>query len=92
MPRNMPRSFLFVPANRPDRLEKAARSVTHQIIVDLEEAVAPEDKEGGADPCRPVGGAGDSNRTHQWGRNSLVRRGYGDGMSQWGHHAHGAQS
>jgi citrate lyase subunit beta/citryl-CoA lyase len=39
------RSFLFVPANRPDRFEKAARSGAHQVIVDLEDAVAPEDKE-----------------------------------------------
>jgi citrate lyase subunit beta/citryl-CoA lyase len=39
------RSFLFVPANRPDRFEKAVRSGAHRVIVDLEDAVAPEDKE-----------------------------------------------
>jgi citrate lyase subunit beta / citryl-CoA lyase len=39
------RSFLFVPASRPDRFEKAVRSGAHQIIVDLEDAVASEDKE-----------------------------------------------
>ncbi len=38
------RSFLFVPGNRPDRFEKAQRSGAHQIIIDLEDAVAPADK------------------------------------------------
>ena len=42
---NLPRSFLFVPANRPDRFEKAASSGAHRVIVDLEDAVAPEDKD-----------------------------------------------
>jgi citrate lyase subunit beta/citryl-CoA lyase len=41
----LPRSFLFVPANRPDRFEKAARSGAHRVIIDLEDAVAPEDKD-----------------------------------------------
>src|SRR5450756_1867649 len=45
MPRSLPRSFLFVPANRPDRFEKAARSGAHRVIVDLEDAVAPDDKD-----------------------------------------------
>lgn len=39
------RSFLFVPANRPDRFDKAASSGAHQVILDLEDAVAPADKE-----------------------------------------------
>jgi len=45
MPPSLPRSFLFVPANRPDRFEKAARSGAHRVIIDLEDAVAPEDKD-----------------------------------------------
>ena len=38
------RSFLFVPGNRLDRLPKALASGAHAIIVDLEDAVAPEHK------------------------------------------------
>ncbi|EJN07269.1 citrate lyase beta subunit [Bradyrhizobium sp. YR681] len=38
------RSFLFVPANRPERFDKAVASGAHQIILDLEDAVAPADK------------------------------------------------
>jgi citrate lyase subunit beta / citryl-CoA lyase len=39
------RSFLFVPGNRPDRFDKARRSGAHRIILDLEDAVAPEEKD-----------------------------------------------
>lgn len=45
MATTLPRSFLFVPANRPDRFEKASRSGAHRVIIDLEDAVAPEDKD-----------------------------------------------
>jgi citrate lyase subunit beta/citryl-CoA lyase len=38
------RSFLFVPADRLERLPKALASGAHAVIVDLEDAVAPEDK------------------------------------------------
>ena len=38
------RSFLFVPGHRPERFDKAAASGAHDIILDLEDAVAPEDK------------------------------------------------
>lgn len=38
------RSFLFVPADRLDRLPKALASGAHAVIVDLEDAVAPEHK------------------------------------------------
>jgi len=38
------RSWLFVPATRPDRFAKAAASGADRVIVDLEDAVAPEDK------------------------------------------------
>lgn len=40
-----PRSYLFVPACRPERFGKAASSGAQQIIIDLEDAVGPEDKE-----------------------------------------------
>ncbi|MFJ5700005.1 HpcH/HpaI aldolase/citrate lyase family protein [Arthrobacter sp. NPDC093139] len=38
------RSWLFVPATRPDRFPKAAESGTDIVILDLGDAVAPEDK------------------------------------------------
>lgn len=37
---------LFVPANRPERFAKAAASGADAIILDLEDAVAPSDKDG----------------------------------------------
>jgi citrate lyase subunit beta/citryl-CoA lyase len=36
------RSLLFVPASRPDRFDSAARSGADLIVIDLEDAVAPE--------------------------------------------------
>jgi len=38
------RSFLFVPANRPERFEKALSSGADAVILDLEDSVPPEDK------------------------------------------------
>lgn len=40
----LPRSALFVPANRPERIPKALDSGADIVIVDLEDAVAPEAK------------------------------------------------
>lgn len=39
-----PRSYLFVPGNRPERFGKALASGADAVIVDLEDAVAPGDK------------------------------------------------
>ncbi|QYX76594.1 HpcH/HpaI aldolase/citrate lyase family protein [Streptomyces akebiae] len=39
------RSWLFVPGHRPDRFAKAAASGADLVIIDLEDAVAAEDKE-----------------------------------------------
>ena len=39
-----PRSYLFVPGNRPDRFAKACASAADAVIVDLEDAVPPDDK------------------------------------------------
>jgi citrate lyase subunit beta/citryl-CoA lyase len=44
MPTNH-RSFLFVPGNRPERFDTAYRSGADVVIIDLEDAVSPEDKE-----------------------------------------------
>jgi citrate lyase subunit beta/citryl-CoA lyase len=38
------RSFLYVPATRPDRFAKAVDAGADAVIVDLEDAVAPQDK------------------------------------------------
>ncbi len=40
------RSWLFTPATRPDRFEKAATSGADVSIIDLEDSVAPTDKAG----------------------------------------------
>ncbi|MEO5696850.1 MAG: CoA ester lyase [Burkholderiaceae bacterium] len=39
------RSYLFVPANRPERFDKALASGADAVIVDLEDAVAPDHKD-----------------------------------------------
>ena len=39
-----PRSYLFVPANRPERFDKALASAADAVIVDLEDAVPPDQK------------------------------------------------
>src|SRR4051794_26115690 len=39
------RSWLFTPATRPDRIAKAAVSGADVVIIDLEDAVAPADKD-----------------------------------------------
>lgn len=41
----VPRSYLFVPANRPDRFGKAFDAGADAVILDLEDAVAPDQKE-----------------------------------------------
>jgi citrate lyase subunit beta/citryl-CoA lyase len=40
-----PLTWLYVPADRPDRVEKAIDSRAHAVIVDLEDGVAPSAKE-----------------------------------------------
>ncbi len=55
------RSWLFVPGNRPERFEKALASGADAVILDLEDAVAPADKDAAREavaawlsPDRPV--------------------------------------
>ena len=40
------RAWLFVPANRPERYAKALACGADAVIVDLEDAVAPDQKDG----------------------------------------------
>lgn len=49
MPPPLPRSYLFVPADRPERYAKARASGAGAVIVDLEDAVAPAAKKGARD-------------------------------------------
>ena len=55
------RSYLFVPGDRPERFDKAWASVADEIILDLEDAVTPENKArardavaGWLDGARPI--------------------------------------
>jgi citrate lyase subunit beta/citryl-CoA lyase len=43
---------LFVPANRPDRFEKAANSGADAIVIDLEDAVPPDSKDAARENLR----------------------------------------
>lgn len=61
VPLPLPRSYLFVPGDRPARFDKAVAAGADAVIVDLEDAVAPGDKEaarahllGWLDAVRPV--------------------------------------
>lgn len=38
-------TWLFVPGSRPDRFDRAARSTADEVILDLEDAVAPQAKD-----------------------------------------------
>ncbi|MGF6527898.1 HpcH/HpaI aldolase/citrate lyase family protein [Variovorax sp. PvP013] len=42
---HLPRSYLFVLGDRPERFDKAVASGAHRIILDLEDAVAPTSKD-----------------------------------------------
>ncbi len=61
MHRTNPRSYLFVPANRPERFDRACASGADAVIVDLEDAVPPAEKDTARDalsnwlePAQPV--------------------------------------
>ncbi len=49
-----PRSYLFVPADRPERIAKARASGADAVIVDLEDAVAPAGKAAARDAAANV--------------------------------------
>jgi len=44
MPLLNPRSYLFVPGNRPDRFAKACAAGADAVVLDLEDSVAAGDK------------------------------------------------
>jgi citrate lyase subunit beta/citryl-CoA lyase len=45
----LPRSYLFVPAQRPERFDKALASGADAVILDLEDAVPPAEKDAARD-------------------------------------------
>jgi len=44
-PQGSARSYLFVPADRPERFDKALATAADRVVIDLEDAVAPEHKD-----------------------------------------------
>ncbi|MEP7208303.1 MAG: CoA ester lyase [Casimicrobiaceae bacterium] len=56
------RTFLFVPGNRPERFAKAIHSGADAIVLDLEDAVAPEAKGAARDAIAAWAGAADRSR------------------------------
>lgn len=57
-------SYLFVPASRPERFEKALSSDADAVIVDLEDAVAVAEKDAALEHLRAALGAGLSRPVH----------------------------
>ena len=47
-----PRTYLFVPGNRPDRFGKALASGADAVVLDLEDAVAADAKDAARDAVR----------------------------------------
>lgn len=83
----LPRSYLFVPANRPERVGKAIDSGAEAVIVDFEDAVAPDDK-AGARQALAAPWADLCTRASQAGVELLVRinaadASYHEGDLQW---------
>lgn len=57
---NLPTTYLFVPADRPERYAKALASGADRVIIDLEDAVRPDSK--------PVGRAAIADADLDWSR------------------------
>lgn len=49
LPLPLPVSYLFVPGNRPERFAKAFATAAGAVILDLEDAVTPDEKSGARD-------------------------------------------
>jgi citrate lyase subunit beta/citryl-CoA lyase len=56
-----PITYLFVPADRPDRFAKALASGADMVVLDLEDAVAPSHKEAAREQLRELLGNGNGN-------------------------------
>jgi citrate lyase subunit beta/citryl-CoA lyase len=72
------RSFLFVPGNRPERFAKAVNSGADAVIIDLEDAVAVEEKAAARAACRAFLESGGSTLVRvngldtEWSREDLA--------------------
>ena len=51
------RTLLFVPGNRPERFEKAARCGADAVVLDLEDSVPSVDKAAARVACRQCAGS-----------------------------------
>lgn len=58
----VPRSYLFVPGNRPERFARAFDSGADAVIVDLEDAVAPDQKQAAREALAAWSKAGGAHR------------------------------
>ena len=79
----VPRTYLFVPGNRPERFAKALASGADAVVLDLEDAVAPQRQGRRARRGRALLLRGRRERAraggaHQRRRHALVRRRPGD--------------
>ena len=72
----LPVTYLFVPGNRPERFEKALASGADAVILDLEDAVSPRDKEQARDNVRQWA------ESHRDAEERLVVR-INDGTTPW---------
>ena len=77
---SLPRSYLFVPGDRPERFAKALASGADAVVLDLEDAVAPAAKDAARDAVAAfLNGAGADRaalrRAHQRRGDAVVRAG-----------------
>ena len=70
------RSLLFVPGDRPDRMEKALGAGADALILDLEDAVAPDAKPAAREAACSAAASG------EYGRRTLTIRANGIG-TEW---------
>lgn len=76
----LPDTYLFVPGDRPERFEKALAAGAGAVIIDLEDAVAPEKKPAAREACADFWR--DASRTPAQRATTLVVR-INDARSPW---------
>ena len=75
MQESIPRTYLFVPATRTDRIAKAQAAGADAVIVDLEDAVAPSEKATAREAWHAAFRMRRRVRSHQRRRHRVVRGG-----------------
>ena len=58
-------AYLFVPGNHPERFAKACQAAPGMTIIDLEDAVPPEQKDAARDAAPPRNGRSASGRSRR---------------------------